>query len=43
MCRKGIFPTDPRLWEVGANDMILTVTDYEPLVIAYRNGVAVRA
>jgi len=39
---KGHFSDGPRLWEVGANDQILTAADYEPLVIAYRNGVAVR-
>jgi multidrug efflux pump len=30
------------MWEVGANDQLLKAIDYEPLVIAYRNGVAVR-
>ena len=39
---KGHFSDGPRLWEVGANDQILTAVDYQPLVIAYRNGVAVR-
>ena len=39
---KGHFSDGPRLWEVGANDMILHAVDYQPLVIAYRNGVAVR-
>jgi multidrug efflux pump len=39
---KGHFEDGTRLWEVGANDQILKAVDYEPLVIAYRNGVAVR-
>jgi multidrug efflux pump len=39
---KGHFSDGPRLWEVGANDQILHAVDYQPLVIAYRNGVAVR-
>ncbi len=39
---KGHFSDGSRLWEVGANDMILHAVDYQPLVIAYRNGVAVR-
>ena len=39
---KGHFSDGPNMWEVGANDQILKAIDYEPLVIAYRNGVAVR-
>ena len=39
---KGRFTDGPNMWEVGANDQILKAIDYEPLVIAYRNGVAVR-
>src|ERR1700684_178467 len=39
---KGHFTDGPNMWEVGANDQILKAIDYEPLVIAYRNGVAVR-
>jgi multidrug efflux pump len=39
---KGHFDDGTRMWEVGANDQILQAADYEPLVIAYRNGVAVR-
>ena len=30
------------MWEVGANDQIFKASDYEPLVVAYRNGSAVR-
>ena len=30
------------MWEVGANDQLLKAVDYAPLVIAYRNGSAVR-
>jgi multidrug efflux pump len=39
---KGHFSDGIRMWEVGANDQILKAVDYEPLVIAYRNGSAVR-
>jgi len=39
---KGHFIDGPNMWEVGANDQLLKAADYEPLVIAYRNGVAVR-
>ena len=39
---KGHFSDGLRMWEVGANDQLLKAIDYEPLVIAYRNGVAVR-
>ena len=39
---KGHFSDGHRLWEVGANDQILHAIDYEPLVIAYRNGTGVR-
>ncbi len=38
---KGHFTDGPRLWEIGANDQLLHAIDYEPLVIAYRNGSAV--
>jgi multidrug efflux pump len=39
---KGHFSDGHRLWEVGANDQIFKAMDYEPLIIAYRNGSAVR-
>jgi multidrug efflux pump len=39
---KGHFSDGSRMWEVGANDQILKAVDYEPLVVAYRNGIAVR-
>src|SRR5271168_3059933 len=39
---KGHFSDGVRMWEVGANDQIFKASDYEPLVIAYRNGAAVR-
>jgi multidrug efflux pump len=38
---KGHFTDGPNMWEVGANDQITKAIDYEPLVVAYRNGVAV--
>jgi len=39
---KGHFSDDLRMWEVDANDQIFQASDYEPLVVAYRNGSAVR-
>jgi multidrug efflux pump len=38
---KGHFSDGRRMWEVGANDQIFKASDYEPLVVAYRNGSAV--
>ncbi len=39
---KGHFSDGLRMWEVGANDQIFKASDYEPLVIGYNNGSAVR-
>jgi multidrug efflux pump len=39
---KGHFSDGMRMWEVGANDQIFNAIDYQPLVIAYHNGSAVR-
>src|ERR1700730_6783287 len=39
---KGHFSDGLRMWEVGANDQIFKASDYEPLVVAYRKGSAVR-
>jgi multidrug efflux pump len=39
---KGHFSDGLRMWEVGANDQIFKASDYEPLVIGYHNGSAVR-
>jgi multidrug efflux pump len=39
---KGHFSDGRRMWEVGANDQIFKASDYEPLVIGYNNGSAVR-
>ena len=39
---KGHLSDDLRMWEVDANDQIFQASDYEPLVVAYRNGAAVR-
>src|SRR6202166_3576624 len=39
---KGHFSEGLRMWEVGANDQIFKAADYQPLVIAYHNGTAVR-
>ena len=39
---KGHFSDDNRVWEVGANDQLFKAVDYEPLLVTYRNGTAVR-
>ena len=39
---KGHFSDGYRMWEVGANDQIFKAVDYQPLVIAYHGGAAVR-
>jgi multidrug efflux pump len=39
---KGHFSNSQRTWEVGANDQLFKAVDYQPLVIAYRDGSAVR-
>jgi multidrug efflux pump len=38
---KGHFSGPQRMYEVGANDQLYKAVDYEPLIIAYRNGSAV--
>ena len=39
---KGHFSDGRRMYEVGANDQIFKAIDYQPLLIAYSNGNAVR-
>ena len=39
---KGAFSDGARMWEVGANDQLFKAIDYRPLIVAYRNGSAVR-
>ena len=39
---KGHFSDGHRMWEVGANDQLFKAIDYLPLIVAYRNGSAVR-
>src|SRR6202049_752770 len=39
---KGHFSDGHRMWEVGANDQLFKAIDYEPLLVAYHNGSAVR-
>jgi multidrug efflux pump len=39
---KGHFSDGLRLWEVGSSDQIFKAVDYKPLIVAYRNGSAVR-
>jgi multidrug efflux pump len=39
---KGYFSDGHHTWNVGANDQLLHAVDYQPLIVAYRNGSAVR-
>src|SRR6266849_2167624 len=39
---KGYFSRGQRMWEVGANDTLFNAVDYEPMLVAYHNGTAVR-
>ena len=39
---KGLVEDDDRLWQIGANDQAKRAADYLPLIVAYRNGAAVR-
>src|ERR1022692_3241731 len=39
---KGHFSDGHRAWEVGANDQIFKAIDYQPWIVAYKNGSAVR-
>ncbi len=39
---KGDVADDTRRWQIGANDQSRSAADYLPLVVAYRNGAAVR-
>jgi multidrug efflux pump len=39
---KGHFSGPTRMWEMGANDQLFTAAEYAPLVVAFRNGAAIR-
>jgi multidrug efflux pump len=39
---KGAVEEDDRRWQIGANDQAKTAAEYLPLIVAYRNGAAVR-
>jgi multidrug efflux pump len=39
---KGIIEDKERYWQIQASDQLTRASDYQPLVIAYRNGAAVR-
>ncbi len=39
---KGHLSGPTRMWEVGANDQLFTASEYAPLVVAFRNGAAIR-
>ena len=34
--------TSRRPWQIGTNDQLFKAKEYEPLIVAYRNGNAVR-
>ena len=38
--RRAISRTATSAWEIGANDQLFKADDYEPLIVAYRNGAA---
>ncbi len=39
---KGVIEDDERHWQIQASDQLSTAAEYQPLVIAYRNGAPVR-
>jgi multidrug efflux pump len=39
---KGFFSDSNHMWEVNANDQLLKAVNYEPILIGYHNGSAVR-
>ena len=39
---KGILDGDIRHWQIAANDQANKAVDYRPIIVAYRNGAAVR-
>ncbi len=39
---KGHLSDGRRTWEIGSNDQIFKAVDYIPLIVAYKNGTAVR-
>jgi len=39
---KGILDGDTRHWQIAANDQAKKAVDYRPIIVAYRNGAAVR-
>jgi len=39
---KGLVEDGDRVWQIGANDQAKQAADYIPLIVAYRNGAAVR-
>ena len=39
---KGNFSNATTRWEIGANDQLMKAADYQPLIVSYRNGAAVK-
>ncbi len=39
---KGVIEDSERYWQIQASDQLTRAADYQPIVIAYRNGAAVR-
>jgi multidrug efflux pump len=39
---KGSISSDQNMWQISTTDQLFTADEYKPLIIAYRNGAAVR-
>src|SRR5208282_3721779 len=39
---KGNFDGSRQSWTIGANDQLITASDYNPIIVAFRNGAPVR-
>ena len=39
---KGSISGDRKMWQISTTDQLFTADEYQPLIVAYRNGAAVR-
>jgi len=39
---KGAISSDQNMWQISTTDQLFTADEYQPLIVAYRNGAAVR-
>ncbi len=39
---KGTFSDDRRMWMIKANDQLMKAVDYQPLIVGYHNGAAIK-